>query len=151
MKKNILFLLFLGFSPLAFSQQGILDTNFGLGQFSYVENDNEKQILNAIEYANDTVFAAGYSGPVTDASYPNADGNFVYKDRFFYYNNKNHNKIVVAIGDEGSRANAIKYNAGYVYLAGYSKDKNRKVLLWLKFMQEPEHWLSHQVLTEILK
>ena len=88
MKKNILFLLFLGLSQHGFSQQGVLDNNFGLGQFSYVENDNEKQILNAIEYTNDTVFAAGYSGPVTDASLPNAQGFFAYKDRFFYYNNK---------------------------------------------------------------
>ncbi|REC63172.1 hypothetical protein DRF65_05830 [Chryseobacterium pennae] len=126
MKKNILLLLFSGVFQLGFSQQGVLETNFGLGKFSYVENDNEKQILNAIEYTNDTVFAAGYSGPVTDVSLPNAEGRFVYKDRFFYYNNKNHNKIAVSIGDEGSRANAIKYSKGYVYLAGYSKDKNRK-------------------------
>lgn len=132
MKKNILFLLFLGLSQHGFSQQGVLDNNFGLGQFSYVENDNEKQILNAIEYTNDTVFAAGYSGPVTDASLPNAQGLFAYKDRFFYYNNKNHNKILVSIGDEGSRANTIKYNAGYVYLAGYSKDKNKKSLAMVK-------------------
>lgn len=136
MKKNIIFLLFLGFSQLGFSQQGVLDANFGLGPFSYVENDNEKQILTAIEYANDTLFAAGYAGPGVDASLPNAEGNFVHKDRFFYYNGKNHNKAYISIGDEGSRANAIKHYGAYVYLTGYSKDKNNKSIAVVKLLSK---------------
>ncbi|BAP33853.1 uncharacterized protein CHSO_4816 [Chryseobacterium sp. StRB126] len=134
MKRNLQLFLFLGISQLAFSQQGILDSSFGLGQFSYVENDNEKQILTAIEYTNDTVFAAGYAGPGADVSFPNAEGRFVYKDRFFYYNGKNHNKAFVSIGDEGSRANAIKHYGAYVYLAGYSKDKKNKSIAVVKIL-----------------
>lgn len=132
MRKNIQLLLFLGCFQLGFSQQGILDSNFGLGQFNYVENDNGKKILTAIEYTNDTVFAAGYSSAGTTASSPYTEGSFAYKDTFFYYNGKNHNRISVSVGDEGSRANAIKHYGSYVYLAGFSKDKNKKSMAVVK-------------------
>ncbi|MDN3690805.1 delta-60 repeat domain-containing protein [Chryseobacterium tructae] len=134
MKKNIQLLLFLGCSQLAFSQQGILDSNFGIGQFNYVENENDKELLTAIEYTNDTLFAAGYAGSGANITSPNVDGRFAYKDRFFYYNGKTHNKAFISIGDEGSRANAIKHYGAYVYLAGYSKDKNNKSISVVKIL-----------------
>lgn len=132
MKKNLQLLLFLGCSQFAFSQQGILDSNFGIGQFNYVENENDKEILTAVEYTNDTLFAAGYAGSGANVTSPTVDGSFAYKDRFFYYNGKIHNKAFISIGDEGSRANAIKHYGGYVYLAGYSKDKNNKSIAVVK-------------------
>lgn len=134
MKKNLQLLLFLGCSQFAFSQQGILDSNFGIGQFSYVENDNDKELLTAIEYTNDTLFAAGYAGSGASITSPNVEGRFAYKDRFFYYNGKTHNSAFISIGDEGSRANAIKHYGAHVYLAGYSKDKNNKSIAVVKIL-----------------
>ncbi|WP_160137907.1 delta-60 repeat domain-containing protein [Chryseobacterium sp. c4a] len=134
MKKNLQLLLFLGCSQFAFSQQGILDSNFGIGQFSYVENDNDKELLTAIEYTNDTLFAAGYAGSGANVTSPTVDGRFAYKDRFFYYNGKTHNSAFISIGDEGSRANAIKHYGAHVYLAGYSKDKNNKSIAVVKIL-----------------
>lgn len=130
MKKNILLVLFLGLSTSMFSQQGILDSNFGLGEYSFVENENN-EVVTTVEFANENLYAAGYKTASNDYRdyFPN-------KDAFFFYNRTTHKKAEISIGDNGSRANAMKYYQNYVYLAGYSKDKNNKSIAVVKLHAE---------------
>ncbi|TDX84508.1 delta-60 repeat domain-containing protein [Epilithonimonas xixisoli] len=130
MKKNIILVLFLGLFTSAFSQQGTLDSNFGLGEYSFVENENN-EVLTAVEFANGNLYATGYKTISSDYRdyFPN-------KDSFFFYNRTTNKRTEISIGDNGSRANAIKYHENYIYLAGYSKDKNNKSIAVVKLHAE---------------
>ncbi|MDQ8142529.1 delta-60 repeat domain-containing protein [Chryseobacterium sp. CFS15] len=132
MKKYLNTLLFT-LPLLAFSQQGILDSNFGLGEYNYVENEF-KSILSAINYDNDTLYIAGYSVGKTDNSPPFPEDMFSNKDSFFFYNSASHKTLSIPVGDNGSRANSIKHYGSNVYLAGYANDKNNKNIAIVKLV-----------------
>ncbi|HAO05404.1 hypothetical protein [Chryseobacterium mucoviscidosis] len=126
MMKNLIYLIiFLQFNGL-YSQVGQLDSNFGLGDFNYSENE-KLQIVNAVDFVSDTLYTAGYSsGFTTGMSFA------INKDAFMFRNNKTFVEKYYSIGDNGSRANAIKYYKNYVILAGFSFDKNNKNIALLK-------------------
>jgi|GEM_PF-3108258 len=130
MKKYIFLVLLLGLFTSAFSQQGILDSNFGLGEYNFVDNENN-EVITAVEFANGTLYATGYKTISND--YHNY---FPNKDSFFFYNQTTNKRADISIGDNGSRANAIKYYQNYIYLAGYSKDKNNKSIAVVKIHAE---------------
>jgi len=129
MKKYIL-LLFHSISVSLFSQQGIIESNFGLGEYNYVDN-YLKEAPISLDYTNNSLYIAGYSNSITNIS---NEGNgtalkFPSKDAFYYYTT-NFNDVLarkaVSVGNNGSRANAIKYYKDKVVLAGYSFDDNNK-------------------------
>jgi uncharacterized delta-60 repeat protein len=120
---------FLLLSCVIFGQQGVINTNFGLGEYNYAETTYDKRVATAADYSNDTLYIAGYSSQAdvksnvfsasTKSDFPSRDG--------FYFANATANKnIIISVGDYGSRANAVKKYNKFAYLAGYSKDKNNK-------------------------
>jgi len=129
MKKYIL-LLFHSIYVSLFSQQGIIESNFGLGEYNYVDN-YLKEVPTSIDYINNNLYIAGYSNGITDIS---NEGNgsalkFPSKDAFYYYTTNSNGLLArkaVSVGNNGSRANAIKYYKEKVVLAGYSIDDSNK-------------------------
>lgn len=138
--KKYLLIIFNIISFSLFSQQGVIDSNFGLGEYNYVDNEY-KVVPTSIDYVDNTLYVAGYSSAKTDIS---SEGygigiGFQYKDAFYYHaRNKNGLFIekAVSIGNNGSRANAIKYYNGEVVLAGYSIDDNNKSIALVRLNAE---------------